>query len=88
MYWYCCSCGGFTVHHGDEHQHSGVNAKSRSPLSLKRLADDVGEEERENGGVGVWKRETAEPDQYSNCKMNLTGARTSHQMGKEIGYEQ
>ncbi len=36
---------------------------------------------------GVRGRESAESDQYSNCKMNLTGARTSHQMGKEIGYE-
>lgn len=36
---------------------------------------------------GRRKRESAEFDQYSNCKMNLTGARTSHQMGKEIGYE-
>lgn len=35
----------------------------------------------------VRERETAESDQYSNCKLNLTGARTSHQMGKEIGYE-
>ena len=34
---------------------------------------------------GEWEHEGS--DQYSNCKMNLTGARTSHQMGKEIGYE-
>lgn len=35
----------------------------------------------------VKDRGSAESDQYSNCKLNLTGARTSHQMGKEIGYE-
>lgn len=35
----------------------------------------------------VKDRGSAESDQYSNCKLHLTGARTSHQMGKEIGYE-
>lgn len=43
--------------------------------------------ERERKREGAKERESAESDQYSNCKMNLTGARTSHQMGKEIGYE-
>ena len=43
----------------------------------KRRDIETGQEDRERAGS----------DQYSNCKMNLTGARTSHQMGKEIGYE-
>lgn len=51
---------------------------------------DVGKEREgviENEEVRERERESAESDQYSNCKLNLTGARTSHQMGKEIGYE-
>lgn len=42
---------------------------------------------REQGRARERERGSAESDQYSNCKMNLTRARTSHQMGKEIGYE-
>lgn len=61
------------------------STRSRIPLSLKILAVDVGEEKEKRDGIG--ERGSAESDQYSNCKMNLTGARTSHQMGKEIGYE-
>lgn len=38
----------FTLHQGDKSQHSRLNAKSKRPLSLKRLAVDVGKEkERE-----------------------------------------
>lgn len=46
-----------------------------------------GKRERVIENEQVKDRRSAEFDQYSNCKLNLTGARTSHQMGKEIGYE-
>lgn len=54
-------------------------------MSVKKKRERREESDKERGGVG--ERQSAEFDQYSNCKMNLTGARTSHQMGKEIGYE-
>lgn len=76
----------FIIHQRDKHRHSRPSRRSKRPLSLKRVALDVstgGERETQRGG----ERGRAESDQYSNCKMNLTGARTSHQMGKEIGYE-
>lgn len=34
----------FTLHQGDKSQHSRPSAKSKRPLSLKRLAVDVGKE--------------------------------------------
>lgn len=73
-----------------QRRHPRSSSKCKRPLSPRRRAVDVGKV-RERGGVienkQVKDRGSAESDQYSNCKLNLTGARTSHQMGKEIGYE-
>lgn len=67
------------------HRSSG---KCKRPFSQWRRAVDVGKDrERVIENKQVKDRGSAESDQYSNCKLNLTGARTSHQMGKEIGYE-
>lgn len=81
---YSCFPWWFTLHQRDKHQSTRWSPKSKRPSSLNRLAVDVGKE-KEREGIG--ERSSAQSDQYSNCKMNLTGARTSHQMGKEIGYE-
>lgn len=49
---------GFAVHQRDKHQRSRPSAKSKRPLSLKRLAVDVGKErEREKERGGKRKRE-------------------------------
>lgn len=69
-------------------QHFRWSSKCKRPLRLWRCAVDVGRDrERVIANEQVKDRGSAESDQYSNCKLNLTGARTSHQMGKEIGYE-
>lgn len=77
----------FAVHQRDKQQLLRPSAKSKRPLSLERLAGGKERERVVERGWRVRERGSAESDQYSNCKMNLTGARTSHQMGKEIGYE-
>lgn len=76
------------VHCPSQMQHHRSSSKCKRPLSLRRCAVDVGKDrERVIENKQVKDRGSAESDQYSNCKLNLTGARTSHQMGKEIGYE-
>lgn len=75
-----------------QRRHPRSSGKCKRPLSPQRRAVDVGkvrerERERVIENKQVKDRRSAESDQYSNCKLNLTGARTSHQMGKEIGYE-
>ena len=64
-----------------------VSVHQRDKQQTERQEQETIKPQETGSRGGRRERESAESDQYSNSKMNLTGARTSHQMGKEIGYE-